>query len=121
MWAPAIIKAEMPADPSSGLRHAFVGVQIDLLIFDRPPEPLDKDIVPPCAATVHGDVDLGFFSTAVKSMEVNCDPWSVLKMPGLPCRASASSSASIQKAVSIVIDSRQDRTRRLNQSTTAQR
>lgn len=25
-----------------------------------------------------------FFSTAVKSMDVNCDPWSVLKMSGLP-------------------------------------
>ena len=25
-----------------------------------------------------------FFSAAVKSMDVNCDPWSVLKISGLP-------------------------------------
>ena len=50
----------------------------------------------------------------MKSIEVNCEPWSVLKMSGLPCRASASSTASMQNAASRVIDSRQDRTRRLN-------
>ena len=37
-----------------------------------------------------------FFNTVVKSIEVNCDPWSVLKMSGLLCRASASSTASMQ-------------------------
>jgi putative transposase len=39
----------------------------------------------------------------------------------LPWRARASSSASMQNDASIVIDIRQDRTRRLNQSTTAAR
>jgi hypothetical protein len=56
--------------------------------------------------------------TLMKSIEVNWLPWSVLKMSGLPCRASASSSASIQKSALSVIDSRQARTLRLNQSTT---
>ena len=31
---------------------------------------------------------------------VNCEPWSVLKISGLPCRPSASSSASTQNAAS---------------------
>jgi len=46
---------------------------------------------------------------------------SVLKISGLPCFARASSTASMQKSVVIVIDSRQDSTRRLYQSTTAAR
>lgn len=33
--------------------------------------------------TVHRDVDLGL-STAVKSMDVNSEPWSVWKISGLP-------------------------------------
>jgi hypothetical protein len=48
-------------------------------------------------------------------------PWSVLKIAGRPWRASASSTASRQKPVSWVIDSRHDSTRRLNQSITAAR
>ncbi len=46
---------------------------------------------------------------------------SVLKISGLPKRAIASSTASTQKATSMVIESRQARTLRLNQSTTAVR
>jgi hypothetical protein len=44
----------------------------------------------------------------------------VLKISGRPYRASASSTASTQKSTSSVIDSRHARTRRLNQSTTAE-
>jgi hypothetical protein len=47
--------------------------------------------------------------------------WSVLKISGLPWRAKASSSVSTQNAVSIVMDSRHDSTRRLNQSSTTAR
>ena len=36
-------------------------------------------------------------SLPVKAVEVNCEPWSVLKISGVPKRASASSSASMQK------------------------
>ena len=52
----------------------------------------------------------------VNARLVNWLPWSVLKISGVPCRASASSSVSVQKATSIVFDSRHDRTRRLYQS-----
>ena len=60
-------------------------------------------------------------SLPVKAVEVNCEPWSVLKISGVPKRASASSSASMQKRVSRVFDSRQARTARLAQSMTATR
>ena len=60
-------------------------------------------------------------STPVKAAPVNWLPWSVLKMSGLPWRARASSSVSTQNAASIVIESRHDSTRRLNQSSTTAR
>ena len=57
-------------------------------------------------------------STPVKAALVNWLPWSVLKISGLPCRASASSSAATQNDASIVFDSRHDSMRRENQSST---
>jgi hypothetical protein len=57
----------------------------------------------------------------VNSVEVNRLPWSVLNISGLPCRANASSTASMQKSASGVIETRQDSTRRVNQSRTAAR
>src|SRR6516225_5716188 len=55
-------------------------------------------------------------SVPVKAALVNWLPWSVLKMSGLPKRASASSSAETQNEPSKVLDSRQDSTARLAQS-----
>ena len=61
-------------------------------------------------------------SRPVNAAPVNCEPWSVLKTSGLPCLASASSNVSTQKAASMVIDTRHDRTRRLlNQSSATAR
>jgi hypothetical protein len=60
-------------------------------------------------------------STPVKRGEVNWPPWSVLKIPGRPNRARASSSASRQNSTSRVFDTRQDSTLRLAQSITATR
>src|ERR1700681_1143275 len=60
-------------------------------------------------------------STPVKVVPVNWLPWSVLKMSGLPWRARASSRVSTQNAASIVIETRHDSTRRLNQSSTTAR
>ena len=38
------------------------------------------------------------FRTSVNAIEVNCEPWSVLNISDYPCRASASSIASMQKS-----------------------
>src|SRR5271163_5016506 len=46
-------------------------------------------------------------SLPVNAALVNCAPWSVLNIRGLPYRCRASSSASTQNALSIVFDSRQ--------------
>lgn len=61
MWTSAVVEAQIPADGSAGLGHGFVGVEIDLLVFDRPPEPLDEHVVPPCALAVHRDGNLSLF------------------------------------------------------------
>jgi hypothetical protein len=45
---------------------------------------------------------------------VNREPWSVLKLFGVPCRAIASSTASRQKLTSVSAEIRHARTRRLN-------
>ena len=60
-------------------------------------------------------------STSVNSVEVNWLPWSVLKISGQPNYARASCSASMQNAPSIVLDTRQERTFLVDQSTTATR
>src|SRR5260370_39963160 len=54
-----------------------------------------------------------FASVPVKAALVNWLPWSVLKISGVPKRASASSSADTQNDTSIVFDSRQLSTARL--------
>jgi hypothetical protein len=52
----------------------------------------------------------------VKSSLVNWLPWSVLKISGRPCRASASSRASTQNSAPSVFDSRHASPARLTQS-----
>jgi hypothetical protein len=57
MWASAVAEAEMAADPGADLRHAGIGVQMDLLVFDGAPEALDEDVVSPGPLAVHADPD----------------------------------------------------------------
>ncbi len=59
MWASAIIKTQIAANADAGLQHGLVGVEVDFLVFDRPPMPLDEDIVPPRAVAIHRDGDFG--------------------------------------------------------------
>src|SRR6266705_2622757 len=121
MRSSSVVKVEIPADQISRLGDGFVGSQIDLLVFDAFPQPLNEHVVPPGPFAVHADGDAWLASRPVNAAPVNCDPWSVLKISGLPWRAKASSRVSTQKAASIVIDSRHDRTRRVAQSSTTAR
>jgi hypothetical protein len=93
----------------------------DFFIFDRPLQPLDEDIVSPCAPTIHRDGDLSLHQ---HSREVNGGELRALigvEDVGLAITSKYVLDASMQKSASIVIDSRHDRTLRLNQSTTARR
>lgn len=51
MWASSIVKGQITADADAGLGYGLVGVKVDLLVFDRTPEPLDEDVVPPRMST----------------------------------------------------------------------
>src|SRR4051794_22375811 len=57
MGPSSVIKVEIPADRMSRLADRFVGSQIDLLVFDAAPQPLDEHVVSPCTLAVHADGD----------------------------------------------------------------
>ncbi|MFT6062731.1 MAG: hypothetical protein ACJAVR_002794 [Paracoccaceae bacterium] len=47
MGPSAVAKIQIATDGAAGLWNAGVGPRVNLLIFDGPPEPLNKDAVPP--------------------------------------------------------------------------
>src|SRR5260370_19663625 len=57
MRTSAIVKVEIPADRMSRLADGFVSSQIDLLVFDATPQPLNEHVVPPSPFAVHADGD----------------------------------------------------------------
>ncbi len=58
MCASAIVEIEISTDGLPRLRHGVVGSQVDLLVFDRTPQALDQDVVPPSPFAVHADLDV---------------------------------------------------------------
>src|ERR1700704_5900135 len=66
MWPSTIVKLEVSSDRSPGLGHRAIGSEIHFLVFDRPPKPLDKDIVAPRTFAVHADGDAVFEQHAGK-------------------------------------------------------
>src|SRR3954463_4313692 len=57
--SPSIVEGQIPADRGPGLADRVVGPEVDLLVLDRSPEPLDEDVVAPGALAVHADGDAG--------------------------------------------------------------
>ena len=57
MWTPLIVKLEIAVQALPCLGDRIVGVQVDLLVFDAFPEPLDQHVVDPATLTVHADLD----------------------------------------------------------------
>src|SRR5258707_10460369 len=57
MGPSSVVEVEIPADRMSRLADGFVGSQIDLLVFDAAPQPLDEHVVPPCSFAIHADRD----------------------------------------------------------------
>src|SRR3954447_13906484 len=52
-----VIVAEPGADAGFGLGDAGIGVEVDLLVFEAAPQPLDEDVVHVAAFAVHADRD----------------------------------------------------------------
>jgi len=84
IWTAAIVEVEIPINRALRLTDGFIGSQIDLLRFDALPQPLNEDVVSPGSFAIHADGDTVIAKTPVKATPVNCEPWSVLKMSGLP-------------------------------------
>ena len=59
MRSPRVVELQISAQAFPSLRHAVISAQADLFVFDRPPEPFDKGVVPPCAFAVYADLDIG--------------------------------------------------------------
>ena len=56
-----IIKGHVAGYPDLGVVDRLIGMEIDLLIFETSPQPLDKDIVPPPPDSIHADLNvMGF-------------------------------------------------------------
>jgi hypothetical protein len=54
----AIVEIEIFSDRRPRLANAVIGLEIDLLVFNRPPETLDEDVVAPGGLAIHADPDL---------------------------------------------------------------
>ena len=52
MAAARVVEREIAADAGPRLGDGGVRVQIDLLVLDRAPEPLDEDVVAPAALAI---------------------------------------------------------------------
>src|SRR3569833_3487104 len=55
MWAPGIIVADPPSQSGTQFRSGLECVQIDALILQAAPEPLDEYVVHPAPTAVHRD------------------------------------------------------------------
>ena len=55
MLAFVIVKAEPGANPSLGLGNVLLGVEVDFLVFEAAPQPLDEDVIHAAALAVHPD------------------------------------------------------------------
>ena len=49
MRSAPVVECQIAVQPTTRLRSATVGAQVDFLVFDRPPEPFDKAVVAPRA------------------------------------------------------------------------
>ena len=48
---------EISPQPGSELSDRVVGVEVNMLVFDRSPKPFDKHVVHPSAFTIHADLN----------------------------------------------------------------
>ena len=60
MKAFRVIESHVPFDPFLQFKHCAVVVQEDVLIFERSPESLDKDVIQSPVYAVHANLDSVF-------------------------------------------------------------
>ena len=121
MGALTIEKVEIPAQRSARFGDGVVGLEVDLLVLHRSPEPLDEHVVAPGALAVHADGDPVLFEDAGKRLAGELTALVAIENLGLAVFADRLLERLNAEAASIVIDTRCENTRRLNQSMTATR
>ena len=100
MLAFVVVEAEPGANPSLGLGNALIGIEVDFLVFEAAPQPLDEDVVHAAIPRLRGGRLLPSmliitpcrFSVPVKLSLVNwlppafagAGPGPVLKISGRP-------------------------------------
>ena len=57
MLALRVVKVKPGANTGFGFGHCRISVQVDLLVFEAAPQPLDEDVVHAPALAVHADHD----------------------------------------------------------------
>ena len=53
-----VVKTDIAFDARPRFGHRCVIFQVHLLLFERPPQPLDKNVVHTSSAAIHADCDL---------------------------------------------------------------
>lgn len=74
---PAVIPERIRA-VSAHLSHGGEFVEVDVFVFDGPPEPLDEDVFEGAASSVQVDARPTFSRIWIQSALVNSLPWSLL-------------------------------------------
>ena len=52
-----VVKVQPDANAGLGLGHCRIGIEVDLLVFETAPQPLDEDVVHAPALAIHADRD----------------------------------------------------------------
>ncbi len=55
--AGGVVEVDVTADGLPGVADRDVGMQVDLFVLDRAPDPFDEDVIAPAALAVHADPD----------------------------------------------------------------
>jgi hypothetical protein len=58
MWAAGVVEAQLSTDSGAGPRDAGIGVQVDLFVFDGPPQTIDEGVLAPSTFAINADLDV---------------------------------------------------------------
>jgi hypothetical protein len=102
-----IIEGQIPCQPLLGIVNGLVGMEIDLFIFETPPQPFHKHIVPPPPGPIHADLNPPVFENPGEFLAGELAALIRVEDLWLTIVSDRSSrTASTQKSVVNVLDSR---------------
>jgi hypothetical protein len=61
MWSVLVVLGKVFPQPALCLTDAVVSMQVDLFVFDAPPQSFHEHVVPPAAFAIHADGDVVLF------------------------------------------------------------